>query len=225
MIRKLIPIVLGVGFIYALWLLPVWDQGVVAVSPDATPTVAPTSQMPPGHPPVSDLPPTASEMTASPDGSGAPAGGPVDLAALSLPATGLGSEQELEHALPTLPDDAAKRLFEESFRLSFATEKAFRDYVRAKAGFEKVLELVPDHAPAVRGLAYAEFNTTMNFERTIELYERAVELDDDYGEAHYALSFMLGSMDPEQGRVHFDRALELGIEDERGLRGRFYGSN
>jgi len=221
-IRKIIPILLGVGFVYAMWLLPVWDQGVIAVSPDATPTVAPSSnQMPPGHPPVSDLPPAASEMTAS----STPSDGPIDLGTLPLPPDGLGSEHELDHAMTSLTDDAARRLFEESFRLTFTTDKAARNYPRAKVGFEKLLELVPDHAPSVRGLAYAEFNTTMSFERTIELYERAVELDDEYGEAHYALSFMLGSIDPERGRVHFDRALELGIEDERGLRGQFYGSN
>jgi hypothetical protein len=62
----------------------------------------------------------------------------------------------------------------------------------------------------------------MSFPRTITLYERAVELDPDYGEAHYALAFMLGPTDRERGAVHFARAMELGIDDERNLRERFF---
>jgi Tfp pilus assembly protein PilF len=53
-------------------------------------------------------------------------------------------------------------------------------------------------------------------------YEKAVELDPDYGEAHYALSFMLTQFDVERGRKHFKKAMELGIPDERNLGPRFY---
>ena len=46
--------------------------------------------------------------------------------------------------------------------------------------------------------------------------------DPDYGEAHYALSFMLTQSDLERGRRHFERAMQLGVPDERNLRGQFY---
>jgi hypothetical protein len=219
-IRKLIPILLGVGFVYALWTLPAWDQGMVEVPPDTQPLVIPTGQMPPGHPPMNAPVPASGEVSGR-EMSGAT----VDVAALPLLESGLGSMVELAASADGLPDEATTRLFEESFRLTFTSDQSRRDYVRARSGFEKVLEIAPQHAPSVRGLAYAEFNTTMNFERTIALYEQAVDLDPLYGEAHYALAFMLGSIDLERGRAHFDRALELGIEDERGLRDRFYGPN
>ena len=56
---------------------------------------------------------------------------------------------------------------------------------------------------------------------------KAIELKPDYGEAHYALSFMC-AMDPSnqanmaKGAEHFKRAMELGVEDERNLGQRFY---
>jgi hypothetical protein len=59
-------------------------------------------------------------------------------------------------------------------------------------------------------------------EGATEWYRKAVALDPDYGEAHYALSFMLTQFDMAEGRTHFERAMALGVPDERDLGGKFY---
>ena len=200
MIRKVLPFaVLGVlvlGIVY----LPTWDQGSEKVPPTEQPRVA-APELPAGHPPVASS--TAPPLGA--DGKAVDTGTDSDL---PLKASGLGSEAELEHILAGVQSAHAKEAFEEGFRLCFTTVRERRDYLRAKEMFEHALEDEPDLAAAYRGLAYAELNTTFDFPKTIALYEKAVEIDPNYGEAHYALSFK--------------RALELGIEDERSLKEQFY---
>ena len=53
-------------------------------------------------------------------------------------------------------------------------------------------------------------------------YGKAIELEPTYGEAHYALSFLHAMKDRKQGKLHYDKALSLGVPDVRGL-SRFYG--
>jgi hypothetical protein len=216
--KKVLPIALALVLVYSLWQLPVWDQGVEDVPPSTQPQVTARASHPPGTPHPGTTPGMAPGSTAggSPSGGVAPPSG-----SLELKPTGLGGQNELDAALAKLHDhDRAK--FEEAFRLTFATDKQVRNYPRAKQLFQELLGHDPDHAPSYRGLAYAEFNITMSFPETIRLYRKAVELDGAYGEAHYALSFMLGNSDAASGRVHFDRAMALGIEDERNLGERFY---
>jgi tetratricopeptide (TPR) repeat protein len=145
-----------------------------------------------------------------------------DWAALPLKAEGIGSEAELDRALAKLEDGAARAQFEKGFRGCFVTDRARRDYASAVPAMEGVLERVPGFAPAYRVLAYAYFNMSFDMTRAVEYYEKAIAADPDYGEAHYALSFMLTQSDLERGRRHFERAIELGVPDERDLRGQFY---
>ena len=209
--RTILIFAIAVVLIGSLWQLPAWDQAAEKVPPDE-PTrlvqraIPPTGSLPPGHPPIDQGPP----------GSGAP---PVGAATLELDEA---ATAELARALAKLDDAGAREQFETAFRLTFATSRDARDYRRAGATFEQIIVEHPDLAEAYRGQAYAVFNTTMSVPETIALYERAIELDPDYGEAHYALSFMLGNSDPERGAVHFNRAMALGIPDGRNLRERFF---
>jgi tetratricopeptide (TPR) repeat protein len=142
--------------------------------------------------------------------------------ALALKLTGIGSKVELDHALAKLPDEETRAHFEAGFRSCFVNDPSLRDYPAALAVMEKLLERVPDFAPAYRTMAYAKLNTGFDMAGATALYEKAIQVDPNYGEAHYALSFMLTQFDPERGRTHFDKAMELGIPDERNLRERFY---
>jgi tetratricopeptide (TPR) repeat protein len=223
MIRKILPLAIALILIGAIVQLPGWDQGAERVPPDTAPRtqVTPRGDLPPGHPPIDDAgagPADAPPSRPEPARSGAA----DDDSDLPLTPTGLGSVEEMEGARARLPDEESREAFEEAFRLTFTTHREARDFQRAKTIFQRLLKQNPASAECYRGLAYAEFNTTMSFPATIALYEKAVELRQDYGEAHYALAFMLGGSDPTRGAEHFKKALELGIEDERNLGQRFY---
>jgi hypothetical protein len=141
---------------------------------------------------------------------------------IPLKLTGIGSKQELDHALAKIQDPALRAEFERAFRVSFSHDKAMRRYDEAIPAMEKVLAAMPDFAPAYRVLAYAHFNTGGGMSKSTELYEKAVAADPEYGEAHYALSFMLTQSDMTRARSHFEKAMSMGIPDERNLREQFF---
>ena len=141
---------------------------------------------------------------------------------MPLKLEGIGSKQELDRALAALDDEMVKTQFEMGFRNCFVMDRSLRNYASAVPAMEGVLERVPNFAPAFRVLAYAHFNLNFDMVKGKDFYEKAVEADPEYGEAHYALSFMLTQFDMERGRKHFERAMELGVPDERDLRGQFY---
>jgi hypothetical protein len=182
----------------------------------------PAGALPEGHPPVSTPPADAPSAGTLPEGhppvSAAPAG------ALPLKPEGIGSQVELDHCLTKIADAALRARFEAGFRACFTTMQASRDYILAAAAADEVLARIPGFAPAYRVLAYARLNTGFDMQGATELYRKAVEADPSYGEAHYGLAFMLTQIDPVQGRVHFEKAMELGIPDERDLRTKFYPS-
>jgi Tfp pilus assembly protein PilF len=60
--------------------------------------------------------------------------------------------------------------------------------------------------------------------KATEYYEKAVAADPNYGEAHYALAFMLTQSDMARARTHFDKAMALGVPDERNLREQFFSN-
>lgn len=161
--------------------------------------------LPQGHPPIS-----------SPQSTPAPTG------ERPLKPDGIGSQLELEHCLAKIQDPALKARFEEGFRACFTSNQGDRDYLLAAEASNEILEKMPNFAPAYRTLAYARLNTGFDMEGATELYEKALEADPEYGEAHYALSFMLTTTDVDRGRVHFEKAMALGVPDERDLRSRFY---
>ena len=175
--------------------------------PDDAPVAG---NLPEGHPPVS--------------GGQMPMGQAGVPGELVLKPEGIGSQAELDHCLSKIPDTALQARFEQGFRACFTSVQAARDYGLAAAAMNDVLAKMPGFAPAYRTLAYAKLNTNFDMEGATGLYEKAVELDPEYGEAHYALAFMLTQIDPERGRTHFEKAMSLGVPDERDLRNKFYPS-
>lgn len=174
--------------------------------------------LPEGHPPV-----------AGGAGGGAPTAGallgsegPTDQNPLPLKLTGLSSVEELNHGLTMTTNEEAKAVFEAGFRKTFTADATKRDYAGAVQDLEKALALDPNFAAAYRALGYAKFNTGMNVDGALADYMKAVELKPDYGEAHYALAFMYAMGDREKGAVHFKKAMELGVPDERSLGEKFY---
>jgi Tfp pilus assembly protein PilF len=146
----------------------------------------------------------------------------ADPSTLPLKETGSGSEAELERGRKATSNAEAAEAYAQGFRLTFTSDQAQRNYAAAKDLFQKALSLDPNYAEAHRGLAYAEFNLGFNREEALKHYKQAIELKPDYGEAHYALAFMYAMDNLEEGAVHFKKALELGVEDERNLGQRFY---
>lgn len=174
-----------------------------------------------------ERPPLPGTEGGGPAVTGSAASGPIIDAVeegepLALKLEGIGSRAELQRAAARIEDPELRATFEAGFRSCFVYDRAQRNYALAAEATAAVVERIPDFAPAYRVLAYARLNSGSDMAGVTSLYERAVELDPDYGEAHYALAFMLTQSDPEQGRRHFERARELGVPDERGLRERFY---
>ncbi|MFO0751152.1 MAG: hypothetical protein U1F43_36590 [Myxococcota bacterium] len=66
-------------------------------------------------------------------------------------------------------------------------------------------------ALALRMLGYVALNNGFDAATATATYEKALALDETYGEAHYALAFVLAISDKEKGKVHFERALALGV--------------
>ncbi len=171
--------------------------------------------LPEGHPPV--------------DGSGgAPmmgalgSEGPTDDHPLPLKLSGINSIEELRKGIAQAGNDQVRKLYEAGFRKTFTADQAKRDYPGAEADLQQAIALAPNFAHAYRALGYAQFNMGFNVEAALDNYKKAIELDPDYGEAHYALAFMYAMNDLPKGAEHFKRAMELGVQDERGLGERFY---
>ncbi len=143
-------------------------------------------------------------------------------AEIPLKLTGIGSKDELDRALSQVEDGEIRALFERGFRQSFSHDRAQRDYAAAVPAMDQVLAKAPNFAPAYRVLAYAHFNLSFDMPKATGYYEKAVELDPNYGEAHYALAFMLTQSDMARARMHFDKSMALGVPDERDLKTQFF---
>lgn len=147
---------------------------------------------------------------------------PVDPENLPLKETGSGSIAELERGRAATRNPDAAECFAHGFRLTFSSDPEKRNFAVARDLFREAIAADPDYAEAYRGLAYAEFNLGFNREAAFENYKKAIELKPDYGEAHYALAFLYALDDLERGAEHFEKAMKLGVPDERGLRERYY---
>ena len=149
---------------------------------------------------------------------------PTDGAPVPLKQTGLGSGVELKRELAKLANPQQAAQFETAFRLTFTSDMQKRDYRQAQQILDTLLQAQPRFAPAYRTLAYAEFNMNPTDPSvSMQHYEKAVELDPNYGEAHYAIAFMCAATgEKEKGVGHYKRAMELGVVDERSIGTRFY---
>ncbi len=171
-----------------------------------------TAALPDGHPPVSGQTPP---MMGADDG-------PTDDHELPIKLAGLNSVEELAKGRAATQNAEAADLYEQGFRLTFTSDRGKRDYAASETLLLRALELDPEFPHAYRALGYAQFNQGFNVPAAMENYQKAVGLDPDYGEVHYALAFLYVTSDLESGAGHFRRAMELGVPDERDLRTRFY---
>jgi alkylhydroperoxidase/carboxymuconolactone decarboxylase family protein YurZ len=146
----------------------------------------------------------------------------LDGNAIPLKKTGIGSVMELQRILKNIPDESEKNYFEEVFRLVFSPDNKSKNYEKARASIEMMLEKHPDFAPAYRMTGYMEINSGFNVNEALLAYKKAIELDPSYGEAHYGIAFLYAMMDREAGLYHLKKAMELGVSDEYDLAGRFY---
>jgi tetratricopeptide (TPR) repeat protein len=147
--------------------------------------------------------------------------GPTDGHEVALKAAGLNSAEELNRDLAALDDPNLRESFETAYRRTFSAKIAQRDYPQSLELAQKVIGARPQFAPAYRVLGYAYFNAGQASE-ALRAYLKAVEINPNYGEAHYALAFMYAMGDVGAGREHFKKALDLGVKDERKLGERFY---
>lgn len=187
--------------------------------------VDPAAALPPGHPPVAQAGPNV-------PAPGAPANPMAATVAAEtgverpLPLEGSGSLAELRARLAKIKDTSKHATLEDAFRKVFTIDRANRDNPGAEA---ILMPLAKDPDPAVAALAerawgLVRVNSGFDQEGAKAHYARAIELDPEYGEAHYAMAFMLAMGDRTQGKVHFDKAMALGVPDNRGLREQFYGA-
>lgn len=169
--------------------------------------------LPPGHPPIGSPHGAALKPIESPKSDGND---------LPLPETGNASVAELQRGLSRLQQESNKTTFERAFRLVFTTDRSKRGYDEAKGLLDSLLQSEPNHAESYRTLGYVAVNQGFNQELAIKNYQKAVELDPNYAEAHYALAFMHAVGDKAAGAVHFKKAMELGATDDRGIGRQFY---
>ncbi len=210
----------------------------------AAPAEPPAGDLPPGHPPLGDadrkaapgpvdpstpLPPGHPPVTGGTAASGAPVAGAAAVPAeegveLPLPLEGSGGLSELAVRVQMLPE-ALRADFDLAFRLVFTIARQKRDAARAQPIVDTLIA-APEVAAKAAGhrlAGYLAINRGFDSVAALAAYRKAVELDPNYGEAHYALSFTLAISDLAAGKVHFERATALGVPDTRGLRGQFYG--
>lgn len=140
---------------------------------------------------------------------------------LPLKLSGMNSLEELNKGLSKLQDAESKQLFDDAFRKTFTADQSGRNYADAETKFRQVIKKNPKYAEAYRGLGYALFNQGQA-EAAMENYLKATEINPNYGEAHYALAFMYAMGDQAKGKQHYQKAMQLGIPDERQLGERFY---
>ena len=177
---------------------------------------------PPGAAPMPLQPSTAqAPPVEAPFMQGGATGPSEEGQALPLKLAGMNSLEEMRRALAKLPDQPSRDLFERAYRLTFTSDASGRNYAEAESGFRQVLQKNPKSAESYRGLGYALFNEGQG-DSALENYLKAIEIDPDYGEAHYAVAFLYAIGDTSKGRQHFQKAMQLGIPDERKLGERFY---
>ncbi|NOY78176.1 MAG: hypothetical protein GXO76_09955 [Calditrichaeota bacterium] len=141
---------------------------------------------------------------------------------LPLKKTGINSVQEMNKYLDQIKNKKLRSRFEHDFRLCFTENRNLRDYETARADLLTFIKKEPNFAPAYRLLGYTEFNLGFNVKKAMAYYNKALQIDPNYGEVHYALAFMYVMSDMNKGLMHFRKAMALGIPDEHHLGPQYY---
>ncbi len=141
---------------------------------------------------------------------------------LPLKLKGINSVEEMQRAANQIKDKKLRKRFEHDFRLCFTENRQLRDYPAARADLLDFVKKMPNFAPAYRLLGYTEFNIGFNVQKTLEYYNKALQINPNYGEVHYALAFMYVMSDLNKGLMHFKKAMALGIPDEHNLGPQYY---
>ncbi len=141
---------------------------------------------------------------------------------LPLKKTGINSAEELHKCLIQINNKKLRSRFDHDFRLCFTENRGLRDYEMARSDLLKFVKKKPNFAPAYRLLGYAEFNLGFNVQKSLEYYNKALQINPNYGEVHYALAFMYVMSDMNKGLMHFRKAMALGIPDEHHLGSQYY---
>jgi hypothetical protein len=168
------------------------------------------ANMPKGHPPTRKRGPMM-----------APAGPTDKHATLPLPLEGAGGANELKTRLVKEADLKIKKRIDEAFRKTFTVTRSSRNPSEA-ATLLNGLTAGTAGATASRIMGYVAIQTRQGFGKALEYYKKAVALDANYGEAHYALAFTYVISDRTTGAKHFKKAMDLGVKDTRGLGLRYY---
>ncbi len=141
---------------------------------------------------------------------------------LPLKLKGINSVEEMQRAAKQIKNKKLRKRFEHDFRLCFTENRSLRNYQAARTDLLDFVNKMPDFAPAYRLLGYTEFNIGFNVQKTMEYYNKALQLNPNYGEVHYALAFMYVMSDLNKGLMHFKKAMALGIPDEHNLGPQYY---
>lgn len=142
--------------------------------------------------------------------------GPAN-SALRLNATGHNSTQSMLAEKKRLSGDAAEA-YERAYRLTFTNDKMNRNPIFARKVFAKLVSEFPKFGPAYRGLGYTYVADGFKMRQAIDWYKQGVTNDPNYGLGHYGLAFLMSQTDAAVGFKHFQKAMSLGIKDERNLK-------
>lgn len=189
--------------------------------------------LPAGHPPLAGYPkaPGAGHQHAQVPGGAAkpgmvPRGGEVEKGVpLPLPLKGPGSVAELEGRLKRLPaSDSAKarESLENLYRLAFTIDRKKRNHKRAGELADELLSNPATAAAAERVRGFLAVSSSFDTATARTHYEKAIALEPNFGEAHYALAFLCALNDRTAGAKHYKSASEAGVEDTMSL-DRLYG--
>lgn len=129
---------------------------------------------------------------------------------------------EIRNWILPVQDQETQEALLKAFMALFHEDRSKRNGKFAKDNIDQVLQKDPQNAIAYRLLGYFHINNGFRTQEAITAYQKAIELQPNYGEAHYALAFSLVTSDLSVAKKHFVRAMELGVEDERDLANQYF---
>lgn len=113
-------------------------------------------------------------------------------------------------------DAQLEAALEQALVVTFHEDRAQRDADRARE------LLARNFAPAWGVQGYTDIDQGLQLQPAIERDERVVQADEACAPAHDALASSLTRTNPEDGKKHFQRAMELDVQDQRRLGERFH---